>query len=278
MTNTTTRLESDLATRRREGQKALVPFFTAGYPDEQTFLELLAAAARAGCQTIEVGIPFSDPVADGPVIQASSQHVLERGMTLERTLELTGRAAAATGAALVLMGYLNPILRMGLERFADHARAVGVGGVIVPDVPVEESAALRRVMDTRGIAVIDLVAKTSSSERIARIAGEAQGFLYLVSLTGVTGSQVALDDELDAFVAQVRATTHLPLFVGFGISGRDEAARAVEYADGVVIGSAIIRLIQSGAGGTQAVADVEQFLKDIYRTINTANPISRSQP
>jgi len=253
---------------RQDGVKALVPFFTAGYPDEATFLELVAAAGRAGCPVIEIGVPFSDPIADGPVIQASSQAALARGMSLRRALDLTAEAAASTPAALVLMGYLNPILRLGLDAFADAARQAGISGVIVPDVPLEESAPIRRALATAELTLVDLVAPNSDPDRIARIGAVAGGFLYLVSLTGVTGSRAVFGHDLDDFVGRVRRGSDLPLYVGFGVSDREQAERVTRRADGVIIGSALIRIIQSAPDPGAAVARVERFLGEIARALN----------
>jgi tryptophan synthase alpha chain len=235
------------------GEKALVPFFTAGYPDEETFRLLLDRASRKGCRIVEIGIPFSDPIADGPIIQESSRHALENGISLRKALSLVEQAAQASSTAFVLMSYANPILRMGLERFAHLARSSGVLGVIIPDVPLEESAQFRQVLQAEGVTLVDLVAPTSSCERIGCIAGAAEGFLYLVSLTGVTGIRSALTAHLGGFVSRVRAQTDLPLYVGFGVSTREQAVEVAKCADGVIIGSALIKIIQSSPSNGEAV-------------------------
>jgi tryptophan synthase alpha chain len=264
------------------GEKALVPFLTAGYPDEQTFLELLRAAAKAGCRIIEIGIPFSDPIADGPVIQASSEQALANGITLDRVLALTAEAVRSTSAGFVLMGYVNPVLRMGVEIFADRAREAGALGAIIPDVPAEESGRIRQTFCERGLAFVDLVALTSSRERIAAITESAEGFVYLVALKGVTGARASTANNianntannLGAFVSRVRDKTDLPLYTGFGIADRDGAVRAVRHADGVIIGSALIRIIQSARTKKEAVSQVGGFLEDIHQAIN---PVERNQ-
>lgn len=242
------------------GDKALVPFFTAGYPDDETFLKLLETAQRAGCSIVEVGMPFSDPLADGPVIQASSMEALEGGVTLEGTLNLIKESSLNHETSVVLMGYLNPILRMGIETFARRAAEAGIAGVILPDVPVEESHEIRGIMKGCGVCFVDLLAPTSGEERIARIAGSAEGFLYLVSLTGVTGIRDSLSEELEPFVRRVRDHTDIPLYAGFGISSPRIASEAARIADGVIIGSALIRIIQSSR---DPVPRVEKFLNDI---------------
>ncbi len=253
---------------RDAGLKALVPFFTAGYPDDQTFLELVAAAARAGCRVIEIGIPFSDPIADGPVIQASSEAALANGMTLPRALELARRASRESSISICAMGYLNPVMRMGFGPFARAAAESGVEGVIIPDLPIEESGAGRRTLAAESVTLVDLVALTSSAQRVAAIGREARGFLYLVALTGVTGSAAADPDAFGAFVGRIRAQADLPLYAGFGIATPDQARRAANLADGVIIGSALIKIIQAAATRSAAVAKVEDFLQTVYRAIN----------
>ena len=252
---------------RADGGKALVPFFTAGYPDTETSLRLVTSASRLGCPVIEIGVPFSDPIADGPLIQESSRRALENGMTLRKALALAERASASVSAALVVMSYVNPIFRMGIECFAEHARASGVSGVILPDVPIEESEDIRRLLAERGIALIDLVAPTSSETRIKRITACASGFLYLVSLTGVTGVRSALAADLESFIGRVRKESDLPLYVGFGVSTPDQARDVASRADGVIVGSALIRIIRSAKTGEEAVIGVERFLKQMNQAV-----------
>ncbi len=272
---------SDTTDRMRtSGLKALVPFFTAGYPDEETFLALVAAAVRAGCRVVEIGIPFSDPIADGPVIQASSEAALARGMTLSRALALTRQAStesvstqsvsASTKSAVSIcaMGYLNPIMRMGIERFARTAAESGVKGVIIPDLPIEESDGPRRALARESITLVDLVALTSSPERLAAISSDAEGFLYLVALTGVTGSSAADTGVFDAFVDRVRSLARLPLYAGFGIATPEHAVRATARVDGVIIGSALIRIIDAAPSPEAAVEKVEEFLHTVQEAIN----------
>lgn len=234
------RLDHVCRARREGGGKALVPFMTAGFPDPDTSLDLLAGCVARGCGVVEVGVPFSDPVADGPVIQRASQHALEQGMTLTRALHLV-RELAQGGATPVVMTYLNPILRLGLPLFAAEAARAGCAGVIVPDLSVEESPELRAALAAEGLVLVDLVAPTSGPERVARIAGGAAGFLYLVSVTGVTGTRSAAAADLADFTARVRAHTDVPLYLGFGIDGPDRAREAAAVADGVIVGSALVR-------------------------------------
>jgi len=253
---------------RAGGHKALVAFLTAGYPDTDTFMRLVRAAARAGCDVIEVGIPFSDPIADGPLIQESSKAALDAGMSLSRALELCDRLRKDVDAPLVLMSYYNPVLRMGLDGFAIEAAAAGVAGVILPDVSFEESAPARTALRARDLSYVDLIAPTSSDARIDRIAANADGFVYLVSVTGVTGVRSARAAELAGFVGRVRSHTDTPLYVGFGISSPERASETAALCDGVIIGSALINEIKSATRSDEAVSRVEQFLAAVRAAID----------
>jgi len=258
---------TDLTRRLRdEGVKPLVPFLTAGYPDETTFTEILAAAAGAGCPLVEIGIPFSDPVADGPVIQASSQHVLAQGMTLSRTLELAAEAEQKFGLAVVLMGYLNPILKMGPEKFAQACTKARIAGVIIPDLPPEEAGGLRKLLAEGGTDLVDLVAPTTDPARLENNAINAAGFLYLVSTTGVTGKGTSGPDNLPAYVSRVRSITDVPLYVGFGISTPEQATSVAAVADGAIVGSALIQIISDA--GDDAVVAATSFLARMVKAMN----------
>ncbi len=263
-----------LTALRDSGRKALAPFFTAGYPDEGTFRRLVLTAARAGCPVSEIGGPFFDPVADGPAIQTSSQAALAGGMSLDRALDLTGelkrKMEDGRETDLILMGYLNPVLSMGVETFAARAAAAGVSGVIIPDVPLEESPTIRPTLSRAALSLIDLVAPTSGAERAARIAAQAEGFLYLVSLTGVTGAERGPDAGLAEFVGRVRGNAEVPLYVGFGIDSPERARDVCRHADGVIIGSALVRLVQAAGGPDEAVASVKEFLVSCQEAL--ANP------
>ncbi|MBD3221695.1 tryptophan synthase subunit alpha [bacterium] len=235
-----TGLERALRMRRDRGEVGLVPYLTAGFPDEPTSLALMQACVARGCEVIEVGVPFSDPVADGPVIQRAGQRALEQGMTLRRALHLV-REVVAAGGRPVIMTYLNPVLRLGFAEFATAARAAGCAGVIVPDLSHEESGDLRRALAGEGLPLVDLVAPTTTPERLGRIAGPAAGFLYLVAVAGVTGTRSATFADLAALAARVREHTDVPLNIGFGIDGPDRAREAARVADGVIVGSALLR-------------------------------------
>jgi tryptophan synthase alpha chain len=223
---------------RAAGQRALVVYVTAGHPDIDRSLELVRGLDDAGADVIEVGVPFSDPIADGPVIQASSQRALEQGMTLERTLDLVARARVR--APIVLFTYLNPLLRNRaglLERAAES----GVHGVLVTDLPVGADPELEAWLGGGPLAFVRLVAPTTPRTRMAEIARHGRGFVYLISRLGVTGEHGELPDELPATVAALREATSLPICVGFGISRPEQAVAVGRIADGVVVGSAVVR-------------------------------------
>lgn len=251
---------------RAAGRKPLVPFLTAGFPDEDKFLAILGAAADAGCPLVEIGFPFSDPVADGPVIQASSQRVLRQGMTLQRSFELARQAHEKFGLGVVLMGYLNPVLKMGADSFARACAEANVAGVIIPDLPPEESAGLRRVLAAVECDLVDLIAPTTDPQRLQNNLPDASGFLYLVSTTGVTGAGASSTDALAAYVDRVRAATNLPLYVGFGISTPEKATEVSAVADGAIVGSALIRTIDAAAD--DPVAAAAAFLKSMADAMN----------
>ncbi len=253
-----------LRARRR---KALVAFLTAGYPDENAFRDIVRAASDAGADVIEIGIPFSDPIADGPVIQTSSTAALAGGMSLRHALSIIAKLAAGLDTPLVAMSYVNPILRMGVETFASAAADAGVRGVILPDVSFEESAAFRGPMRNAGLAYIDLVAPTSGDERIRMVATASEGFVYVVSLTGVTGTRDAVAADLAALTARVRAATDTPIYVGFGIADADQARAVAGHADGVIIGSRLVRLVAEGdpGGSGRRVGD---FLASVRRALD----------
>ena len=260
---------------KARGGKALVAFFTAGYPDEDTFVELVLTACQAGCDAIEIGVPFSDPIADGPVIQESSEAALKDGMTVSRALELAGEISSRVETPLVAMSYINPILNMGLERFAHTAAGAGISGLILPDVSLEESADIRQTVQACGVDYIDLIAPTSDAGRVERIthAADGAGFLYLVAVTGVTGAREAPSGDLEGFVDRVRdaagrGTDGIPLYVGFGVSSAEQAQRLVSFADGVIVGSQLIRIIHSENSTAGAVERVNAFLGSVKRAID----------
>lgn len=253
------RLSELAATLRARGERPLVPFLTAGYPDDMRCRAALRGVSEAGCALVEVGVPFSDPVADGPVIQAASQRALAQGTTPAAALELAAWARAELGLSVVLMGYLNPILRQGERAFAAAAAAAGAAGVIVPDLPHEEADGLRAELAARQVDLVSLVAPTTDPARLQRLADAAHGFLYLVSVAGVTGSAGGVGEGLEGYVARVRAASRLPLYVGFGVGTPAQAARVAACADGVIVGSALLRRLADADDGDDARRRARDF-------------------
>jgi len=240
----------------REGYAALMPYFTLGFPTPAGSLAVIEALAQSGADLIELGVPFSDPLADGPTIQHSTQIALEQGMTVRGCLDLVAEARArGVRQPLLLMGYINPLLAYGLERYTQDAAAAGADGLIIPDLPVEEAQPLKAACRANGLALVYLVSPTSTPERIAELAARTSGFLYLVSLTGVTGARQSLSSGLAEFVARVRAVARTPLAVGFGIATAQQAQAVAGLADGVIIGSALIHAAGSAADPAAAAAD-----------------------
>jgi tryptophan synthase alpha chain len=238
-----TRITRRFEELRRTGQMGLVAFITAGDPTLAATASLVLALAEAGADVIELGVPFSDPVADGPAIQRSSERALRAGTTLAGVLDVVARVRQQSEVPLVLFSYYNPVLQMGLERFADRAAAAGADGVLITDLTPEESADYRRIVTARGLDTIFLAAPTSPDERLARIAGCSSGFLYLISRTGVTGTKKSLPDDLPGLVRRVRRMTSLPIAVGFGISEPGHVSLLGGLADAAVVGSALVEEI-----------------------------------
>ena len=229
---------------KKEGKTGLIPFLTVGYPDAEATLEMALALVAGGADVVELGIPFSDPLADGPTIQRASFHALSQGVTTDVCLETAeGLRRKGVSAPLVFMGYYNPILAYGLERFVKAASSAGVDGLIVADLPVEEAAQLRAACLAYGLNLIAMLAPTSTEERIARTVKDASGFVYCVSIAGITGARDDLPPGLGEMIRRVRKHTALPIAVGFGISKREHVAAVGKEADAAVIGSAIIDLI-----------------------------------
>lgn len=224
------------------GRAALMPYFTLGYPTPQASVEVIEALANTGADLIELGVPFSDPLADGPTIQHSTQVALEQGMSVARCLELVRQIrACGVRQPLMLMGYINPVLAYGVERYVREAAEAGADGLIVPDLPVEEASDVEAACQKRGLALVYLAAPTSTPERLAALASHSTGFLYLVSLTGVTGARTDLPPDLTEFINRVRAETDKPLAVGFGIGNGAQARAVGQLADGVIVGSALVK-------------------------------------
>ncbi len=229
----------------KPGHKALIPYVTVGYPSIEATLEIVPLLARLGCDIVELGIPFSDPLADGITIQKASFSALQNGVTPQVCLETARRIREKTDIPLVFMTYYNPVFSFGLKEFCAACNMSGVNGLIIPDLPPEEGSELEAVAGKEGPDLIYLLSPTSNEERIKLVAERSRGFIYLVSVTGVTGTRNRLPLGLETFVAGVRQTAKQPLCVGFGISTPEEAARVARIADGVIVGSRLIQLMEA---------------------------------
>jgi tryptophan synthase alpha chain len=240
-----TDLEHRLNEARAEGRKLFVPYLTAGLPSPQRFVDLLAEVATSA-DAIEVGIPFSDPVMDGPVITAASTRALEAGITVDRCFDLIRDARRYADAPIVAMTYYNPVHRMGVDAFAEALHEAGASGMIVPDLPFEESGELRAELAQRGMALVQMIAPTTPLERAAVISRASAGFVYAVSRLAVTGEQSSLGSAALGLVVRIRPHTRLPVLLGIGISDGEQAAAGARVADGVIVGSAMMRRVLNG--------------------------------
>ena len=259
---------SSITSRFVNGRKAFIPYLMAGYPDRPTFLSLVDTLFDSGADAIEIGIPFSDPLADGPTIQHASEHALANGVTIATTIEMLGTRHVNDSQPLIVMSYLNPLMQYGLPRFLREAHTVGVRGLIVPDVIVEECAALERDCRKAGIDLIYLLAPTSPKDRQQLILNRSRGFVYIVSVTGVTGARRELSDSLTTWIASVKSHSTLPLAVGFGIATPEHAFRVANVADGVVVGSALIDIIRRAESRQTAVQQVAAFASSIRAALD----------
>jgi tryptophan synthase alpha chain len=252
-----------------EGRRAaLMPYLMGGFPDLETSMRIGLAYAEAGADLVELGVPFSDPLADGPVIHAAGTAALRAGATVEAVLEVC--RAISERVPVAVMCYANPIFVRGAERFADALVEAGASGLIVPDLPLEEGAELQQACERRGIALVQMVAPTTPEDRMARIAGAARGFLYTVALTGTTGQRAAVGSELETVLARVRAHAEVPLAVGFGIGEPDQAvAAAAAGADGVIVGT---RLVRAAAEEADPVAAASRVVRAFADALATARP------
>ena len=258
------RISRAFARRAQAGQSALIPYVTAGFPERTSTGAVLDALVEAGADVIELGIPFSDPLADGPTIQASSFRSLQNGTTVDGVFAEVEAFRELHDTALVLFTYLNPVLRYGVDRFCRRAREVGADGLLLTDVPTGADPALEATVTEAGLDLIRLLAPTTPLERIPLVAQGGGGFLYYISRTGVTGASASLRDEVGAEVARVRAAVDLPVAVGFGISGPEQARTAAGWADGVVVGSALIRALDEDGveGGRAFIASLREAIDE----------------
>lgn len=247
------------------GQKGFVAYITAGDPSYEATLAVAHALDGAGVDVLELGIPFSDPLADGPTIQAASGRALAAGMTVPRALELIREFRKTSELPIVVFTYLNPIYAYGFERFLKDAAEAGVDGLLILDLPPEEARQNAELVSSGGLAPIRLIAPTTPSERMDSIVKEAQGFVYYVSREGVTGEQTSLSDTIGAQVAEIRRFTPLPIAVGFGISTPEQSAAVARDADAVVVGSAIVRRIAENAGQPDLAGRIGEFVRPLVQ-------------
>ena len=254
------RIENAFNTLRQQRKKGFIPYITAGDPDLATTEQLLVTLAQAGATLIELGVPFSDPMADGPVIQRASERALKHGFGLEEVLETAARARKQTDTPVILFSYYNPLLQFGLQRLARAARDAGVDGVLVTDLTPEESGEFHNELRAQQLDMIFLIAPTSTDERLRLVAEHASGFIYAVSRAGVTGVRSSVSEEAEKLVNRMRKFSSLPIAVGFGISNAQQVTDVHRYADAVVVGSAIVAEIERLNGAPDLVEHIGQFV------------------
>jgi len=264
------KLAAVFAANRAAGRKALAPFVTAGDPDVSTTVAVLEAIDRAGASLCELGVPYSDPIADGPVIQSSYTRALGAGITLEGMFGIAREASARVQMPILAMASYSLIFRRGIERFVADATAAGLAGFVVPDLPLEESDELDAACRTAGLALVRLVTPTTPPDRAEQIARRSTGFLYCVSVAGVTGARTELPPGLIDRIEWLRTKTDVPILVGFGISGADQARAVAAVADGVIVGSALVRQVAELANQPreQLVAGVERFIEPLATAVS----------
>jgi tryptophan synthase alpha chain len=247
------------------GHKALIPYVTVGYPSIDATLKVVPLLAQNGADIVELGIPFSDPLADGVTIQKSSFHALQSGVTPQLCLELAKKLREKVDIPLVFMTYFNPVFSYGLDNFCAAGAGSGINGLIIPDLPPEEGSELEAITQKQGLDLIYLLAPTSTEERIRLVAKRSRGFIYVVSVTGVTGARDRLPADLAAFIARVRKLANQPLCVGFGISTRQQASQIARIADGVIVGSRLIQLMEASDNFALPVAS---FIKGLRQALD----------
>jgi len=261
------RIEKRFEWLRSKNEKALVAFVTAGDPDIESTPDIFAAIEEGGADIIELGVPFSDPLADGPVIQAASQRSLKSGTTLKKIISLVKTIRQSSKLPIVLMTSFNPVFVYGQETFIEDAVASGVDGVIIPDLPPEEADTFYPFAEKAGLDMIYLLAPTSTPDRIKMIADQSRGFIYYISVTGVTGVRQDLSQSLGEKVGQVKQATPLPVLIGFGISGPEQAKAAGEISDGVIVGSAIVKMVDQYKEPAERSQQLTQFVRSVKQAL-----------
>lgn len=258
-----TRLKATFDILKEESRKGFIPFVSAGDPDLETSKAIVLMLAENGADIIELGVPFSDPMADGPTIQASSQRALENGFTLADVLSMSADIRTKTDLPIVLFSYLNPLYRYGIERLAADASAAGIDGVLVTDAVDEEASEIASVLSRNNLDLISLIAPTTTDERLEKIAANSSGFIYAVSRAGVTGAQSETSNSAEILVNRARKFTDLPIAVGFGISTREQIEDVWRYADAAVVGSAIVTKVEQSIANGDAVENVARFTREL---------------
>lgn len=252
---------------KERDEKALITFITAGDPNLATSEQIVHTLVEAGVDLIELGFPFSDPMADGPTIQHASERALASGTTLRGVLDMVARVRQHSNVPIVLMGYYNPIFCYGSEQFACDAAAAGVDGLLLVDLPPEEAEELHPFLKDAGIDLITLLAPTTGEDRSARLAADGEGFLYYVSMTGVTGSQKVDAEAISSAVSGLKAQSSVPVAVGFGVSTPEDARAVAKIADAVVVGSALVKLIDEFSGSPRLLSEVGDFVRQLKASI-----------
>ncbi|HEX9873141.1 MAG TPA: tryptophan synthase subunit alpha [Deferrimonas sp.] len=267
------RIEATFDRLQTQGAAALIPFITAGDPSLALTEKLIHTLVESGADIIELGFPFSDPMADGPTIQASSERALDAGTTLPAILEMLGRVRQHTNVPVVLMGYYNPVLHYGPQRFARDAAAAGVDGVLLVDLPPEEAGEISGFLQEAGLRLITLLAPTTPPERMARLAAAGQGYLYYVSMTGVTGTQQVDAAAIEKAVGAVREQSSVPVAVGFGISSPADAEAVARFSDAVVVGSALVKVIAAYGASPDLLPQVGTFVRALKEGIRAGRSL-----
>lgn len=270
-------IEETLFKARDQGHSTFMPFLTAGFPDPSTCVEILVALAANGAGVIEVGLPFSDPAADGPTIQWANRQALDNGMTPAGVFRIVAEARRQLSCPTVLMTYFNPLLRMGPKEFAVRAGDAGVAGVIVPDLPPEEADEWLAAAQDEALDTIFLVAPNTPRERLKQVTRKTKGFLYYVSTTGVTGSRFAVSPEILAQVERTRAESPVPVAVGFGISTPEQARAVARVADGVIVGSALIKELRAVSSSAQQVAVASRLAVSLTRALENVSEVDTNR-
>ncbi|HEB75875.1 MAG TPA: tryptophan synthase subunit alpha [Nitrospirae bacterium] len=255
------RIESLFNELKVRGRKAFIPYIMTGYPSLKKTEELVLLLEDCGADVIELGVPFTDPLADGPTIQAAAERAVRRGVTLRKVLGAVGRLRRKTSVPIVLMTYFNPVFKYGLESFVDDASGAGVDGLIVPDLPPDEAGDLIRLARPRDLSTVFLLAPTSTDERIRLVSRASTGFIYYVSLTGITGAALTIDGVMERMIRKIRTASAKPVAVGFGVKSPEDARAVAEISDGVIVGSSIVRMISDNYRG------LERYLTSLRRAI-----------